>query len=85
MGRPVIAPSVVSTLPGVIRARPAGQPGVQPAPTEVGSGSGAPLKGPFKVVADDRANVLLLFTSRENMTTAEKIVQVFDVEVKPQP
>ena len=48
-----------------------------------GASKGLELR--FRVVADDRAGNLLVFTPRENMPLIEKVVKTLDVEIKSQP
>jgi general secretion pathway protein D len=42
------------------------------------------ITGKVKIVADDRTNILILITRRENMTFFEKVISVLDVETAPE-
>ncbi len=77
------------TPPGVIRARQAqAQRGATPAATKASisqteSGSTTIIHGTVKIMADERTNVLLIFSQEENFAFFDKIIAVLDVEVEP--
>ncbi len=75
------------TPPGVIRARTPQQPAAA-TPTRATISStesgGAPiLQGSVKVMADERTNLIIIFSQKENFDFFDKIIKVLDVEVKP--
>jgi general secretion pathway protein D len=86
------APTVVGnpnarTPPGVIRAR--ATRGQQPAaPTQATisrteAGSTVIIQGTVKVMADERTNIILIFSQEENFEFFDTIIEVLDVEVEP--
>jgi len=77
-------PGVVSQpgLPGVIR--PSRTVAVEASAADVAArAERGVLVGKVKIVADERTNLLILLTRRENMTFFEKIIKVLDVETSP--
>jgi general secretion pathway protein D len=79
----------VRTPPGVIRARSVrGQPGQAAAPTratisQTEGGSTVIIQGTVKVMADERTNLIIIFSIEENFAFFDKIIEVLDVEVEP--
>ncbi len=74
----------VRTPPGVIRARTT-RPGspTQASISQTGAASSVIIQGSVKVMADERTNVILIFSQEENFAFFDKIIEVFDVEVEP--
>jgi general secretion pathway protein D len=75
------------TPPGVIRAR-ANQAKDAAAPTkatisQTEGGSTVIIQGTVKVMADERTNIIIIFSQEENFAFFDKIVSVLDVEVEP--
>lgn len=83
----VIGNPAARTPPGVIRARVA--QGDQPAaPTQATISktegrSTVIIQGTVKVMADERTNLVLIFSQEENFEFFDKIIEVLDVEVEP--
>ncbi len=74
------------TPPGVIRARSA--PTKPAAPTkatisQTESGSTVIIQGTVKVMADERTNIIIIFSQEENFEFFDQIIKVLDVEVEP--
>jgi general secretion pathway protein D len=81
----VVGNPAARTPPGVIRAIP---PSTTPAPTQASisktEGSTTLLiQGTVKVMADERTNIILIFSQEENFEFFDKIIEVLDVEVEP--
>jgi general secretion pathway protein D len=77
-------PGVVSQpgIPGLIR--PGRTVAVEASAADVAArAERGLLVGKVKIVADERTNVLILLTRRENMVFFEKIIKVLDVETSP--
>ncbi len=75
------------TLPGVIRAgaRPPGTPAA-PTSATVSSTEGsktAIIQGTVKIMADERTNIIIIFSLEDNFAFFDKIIKVLDVEVEP--
>ncbi|MBN1674505.1 MAG: type II secretion system secretin GspD [Kiritimatiellae bacterium] len=70
-------------LRGVIRARPV--PGVPETPSITSTGAVVKdvLRGKVKVVPDDRSNILIVITRKENLKFIQDIVEALDVRVDP--
>lgn len=73
-------PAGIPTPPGIIRARRSPAETPQDVIAEVERGL---IRGQVKIIDDDRTNILILITRRENMTFFEKIIQVLDVQTDP--
>jgi general secretion pathway protein D len=76
----------VSGPPGVIRATTTPvlrAPSPTTPPPESDTSSRDLIRGPVKLVADDRANILIIVTRPENMAFFNKIVEAIDVGVEP--
>jgi general secretion pathway protein D len=72
------------TPAGVIRARstkPAAPTKATISNTE--SGSNVIIQGTVKVMADERTNIILIFSQEENFKFFDTIIEVLDVEVEP--
>jgi len=73
--------------PGVIRAAAARAAATRavatPAQPDIPESSRDLIQGQVKLVADDRANILILITRPENMEFFNKIVQAIDIGVEP--
>lgn len=72
--------------PGVIRATTTPvlrAPSATTPPPESDTSSRDLIRGPVKLVADDRANILIIVTRPENMAFFNKIVEAIDVGVEP--
>jgi general secretion pathway protein D len=89
-GAPVIAPTTVPGIPGVIRARPPVSAATTPT-TDVEAALAmiedverGIIQGTVRIVADDRTNILIIITRPENMKIFNKIVDVLDVETAPE-
>lgn len=75
----------VRTPPGVIRAR---QAQANKAPTQATieqteGGSTTIIHGTVKVLADERTNIIIVFSQAENFAFFDQIIKVLDVEVEP--
>jgi len=75
------------TLPGVIRARNTPTPS-ETAPSmaaisSTGEGSRMIIQGSAKVMADERTNLIMIFSQAENFEFFDNIIKVLDVEVEP--
>lgn len=76
------------TPPGVIRAGAARTSTTQKLPTKATissteSGSAVLIQGDVKVMADERTNIIIIFSLESNFEFFDKIIKVFDVEVDP--
>lgn len=78
------------TPAGVMRAiprRPGSAKTATPEAASVGDDLAGPesgiIRGKVKIVADDRTNVLIIITRKENMTFFEKIIKVLDKPTEP--
>ena len=80
-----VAPNpAVRTPPGVIRARTVKSPTPTQATISRTEGGAAPIiQGTVKVMADERTNILLIFSQKENFEFFDHIIKVLDVEVDP--
>jgi general secretion pathway protein D len=80
-----VAPNpAVRTPPGVIRARTVKSPTPTQATISRTEGGAAPIiQGTVKVMADERTNILLIFSQKENFEFFDHIIKVLDVEVEP--
>ncbi len=80
--------SVVRTPAGVIRAR-ATRRGAKPtAPTQATiskteGGANVIIQGVVKVMADERTNIIIIFSQEENFEFFDKIIKVLDAEIEP--
>jgi len=84
--RPSGPPGVVTTptVPGVIRATPSAVTKASPVPDElIALAERGIIAGKVKIVADERTNILIIITRRENMGFFEKIINVLDVVTAP--
>lgn len=84
------APGVerASTIPGVMRAAPSRVTPAAPAPAPsvdelIEQAERGILIGKVKIIADERTNILIIITRRENMGFFEKIIKVLDVMTAP--
>ncbi|MDF7797990.1 type II secretion system secretin GspD [Pontiellaceae bacterium B1224] len=73
---------------GVIRAGTRGTTTAAAAPTQASIGqteSGATtiIHGEVKVLADERTNLIIIFSQEENFEFFDKIIKVLDIEVEP--
>ena len=74
---------------GIIRARTTRRAATQPtAPTQATistteSSSTLIIRGNVKVMADERTNIIIIFSQEDNFAFFDKIVKVLDVEVDP--
>jgi len=74
------------TPPGVIRARSTAPkyPNQGNATQTTGGGSAAPIiQGNVKVMADERTNIILIFSQKENFEFFDGIIKVLDIEIDP--
>lgn len=76
------------TPPGVIRAGAARRSAAQKAPTKATissteSGNTILIQGEVKVMADDRTNIIIIFSLESNFAFFDNIIKVLDVEVEP--
>lgn len=74
------------TIPGVIRARSTQQQVTTPTQATISStegGNKAIIQGTVKIMADERTNLILIFSQTENFDFFTKIINVLDVEVEP--
>lgn len=74
------------TVPGVIRARNTQANTATPTRAAISStegGSRIIIQGTVKVMADERTNLILIFSQEENFAFFDKIIGVLDVEVEP--
>jgi general secretion pathway protein D len=76
------------TPPGVIRAGARGNTAAPAAPTKatVSSTEGNStviIQGTVKVMADERTNIIIIFSVEENFTFFDQIINVLDIEVEP--
>ena len=72
---------------GVIRANE--NPAVPKAPTQASianteGGNAVLIQGDVKVLADERTNIIIIFSQAENFPFFEKIIEVLDVIVQPE-
>jgi len=79
--------SSAQTMPRVIRARTS-QPQTESAPTRAAisstqEGSRMIIQGTVKVMADERTNLIMIFSQAENFEFFDNIIKVLDVEVEP--
>lgn len=79
------APGVVPTAPaGVIRPqRGAVRAEAEPESEMMEAAERGIIRGKVQIIADDRTNLLIIITRRENMSFFERIVAVLDVETSP--
>lgn len=86
-GKTPVGNPYARTPPGVIRAGARGSTAAK-APTQAtvskteGS-STAIIQGTVKVMADERTNIIIIFSVEENFAFFDKIIKVLDVEVEP--
>lgn len=76
------------TPPGVIRAGARNNPNNAAAPTaatisKTEGSSKTMIHGTVKVLADDRTNIIIIFSQPENFSFFDEIIRVLDVEVEP--
>lgn len=72
--------------PGVIRARSVQNRTETPTQASVSTadaGSGTIIQGTVKVMADDRTNLIIIFSQESNYEFFDKMIKIFDVEVEP--
>lgn len=79
-GEQTIVAGEVRTIPGVIRA-PRGEPGE--AETLDTDQRTEMIEGEVKMVADDRTNIIIIFSKAANFDFFDRIIQVLDVQVDP--
>jgi len=75
------------TPPGVIRAST--NPNTPTAPSQASianteGGNAVLIQGDVKVLADERTNIIIIFSQTENFPFFEKIIEVLDVIVEPE-
>lgn len=75
------------TPPGVIRA--SNNPNTPAAPSQASianteGGNAVLIQGDVKVLADERTNIIIIFSQTENFAFFEKIIEVLDVIVEPE-
>lgn len=79
--------STIRTPPGVIRARAAQEEGLTtPTQATISKTEGSStviIQGTVKVMADERTNIVLIFSQKENFDFFDNIIKVLDVEVEP--
>jgi general secretion pathway protein D len=77
--------STSRTTAGILRARTTrtAQPAQPTVSTTGKAGSGLVIHGQVKVMADDRTNILFIFSQKANFDFFDKIIKVLDVEVDP--
>ncbi len=78
----VVRPSFTGP-PGVIRATGASATPTRTVTTTEGEPKRDLIQGHVKLVADDRANILIIITRPENMEFFTKIVEAIDIGVEP--
>ncbi|QBG46218.1 type II secretion system protein GspD [Verrucomicrobia bacterium S94] len=76
------------TPPGVIRAGAANNRNAAAAPTQASigqteGGSTTIIQGEVKVLADERTNIIIVFSQPENFHFFDEIIKVLDIEVEP--
>jgi general secretion pathway protein D len=77
-----------TTPAGVIRARSNRQQRTVTAPTRAtvsdsGNSTDVIIQGTVKIMADDRTNIIIIFSQEANFDFFDKIIKVLDVEVDP--
>ena len=73
------------TPPGVIRARRSNQQTSNNQAAQMAAlADRGMIRGKVRIVADDRTNILFIFSQPENFTFLDRIVQVLDRQVSPQ-
>ena len=78
--------SSVRTPPGVLRARTTTTARTTPTQATISKTESSQteiIQGVVKVMADDRTNILIIFSLEENFEFFDKIIKVLDVEVDP--
>ena len=80
-GEQTVVAGNVRTIPGVIRA-PRAEAGTEP-DTEKATEQTEMIVGEVKLVADDRTNVLIIFSKAANFGFFDDIIKVLDVPVDP--
>jgi general secretion pathway protein D len=85
------SPTIVPTIPGVIRARPAMPVPTTPPTTDAEAALAAIddaergiVQGAVRIMADDRTNKLIIITRPENMKFFNRIVRVLDEAMTPE-
>lgn len=75
-------PTTTRTPPGVIRAQvPAGPTQATISRTE--GSNPVMIQGTVKVMADERTNILIIFSPESNFAFFDRIIKVLDIEVEP--
>ncbi len=80
-GEQTVVAGNVRTIPGVIRA-PRAEAGAEP-DTEQAAEQTEMIVGEVKLVADDRTNILIIFSKAANFGFFDNIIKVLDVPVDP--
>jgi general secretion pathway protein D len=78
--------STVRTPPGVIRPTTQQRAAAAPKQASIGQtegGTATIITGTVKILSDDRTNIIIIFSPKENFTYFDKIIKVLDVEVEP--
>ncbi len=77
----------VRTPPGVIRARSSARPNSQMNAMVAAAGEMADrsmIRGDVKIVADDRTNIIFIFSRAENFAFFDRLIKVLDRQVSPE-
>jgi general secretion pathway protein D len=79
------AARTIRTPPGVIRASRVKKPAAptQATISKTEGGNAAIIQGIVKVLADERTNIIMIFSQEENFEFFDGIIKVLDVEVEP--
>ncbi|MEI6891274.1 MAG: type II secretion system secretin GspD [Pontiella sp.] len=81
--KPVVSGNPYARTPaGVMRAT-ANQTQTQASISQTESGATTIINGEVKVLADERTNILIIFSREENFIFFDKIIRVLDIEVEP--
>lgn len=68
--------------PGVIRARTTARTPTQASIGQTEEASTTIIQGTVKILADDRTNIIIIFSQKENFPFFEQIIKVLDIEVE---
>lgn len=78
-GEQTVVSGPVRTIPGVIRA-PRAEAEAEPSAAEQQTEM---IEGEVKIVADDRTNIIIVFSKAANFSFFDNIIKVLDVQVDP--
>jgi general secretion pathway protein D len=84
-GSPGVVTPATPAMGGIIRGRvPTPGQAVETSAEVQAKAERGVISGTVKIVADERTNILIIITRRENMTFFEKVIKVLDVETTPE-